>query len=557
MPPTVQAVLAARVDRLPIDDKGLLQAAAVIGKDVAVLVLRSIAGQEEHEMLTRLGHLQAAEFLYESRLFPDLEYTFKHALTQEVVYGSLLQERRKELHARIVEAIERRHGSRLSEYVEVLARHAVRGQLWEKAVDYLSQAGMNAYTRGALEESLNRYEEALGLLPHLVANTENVGRAIDVRIDLQRLLWVLGQFSRMIQLSEEAERLARQINDRPRLARIWLLFARNSWIAARYSEGIEYAQQALAVAEASDHTVLRLASRFLLGAGHAARGEYATVVQVLTPMVEGADRLVAKQVPSSIGSYFVGSSFWLVVTLVAVGDFERAHRYSDAASDAAVAADSPHDEATAYLMQAVVSGDQGHFAEALSWSERALRLCETTPILPWLATAACRFGHALAASGRVAEGLADLERGVTFHESLGLKVYVSQFYVLWAGALLLARELDRAKQTAERALDLAVESGERGSEALALHVLGDVLLSDPAGNSELAYRQYERAKTIGEELGMRPLVAHCHLGLGKLYWRRGKGDEARGQFATATTMYREMGMTYWLEQADAEMRQLS
>jgi tetratricopeptide (TPR) repeat protein len=526
----------------------------VIGKDVAVPVLRSIAGQEDHDMLTGLGHLQAAEFLYESRLFPELEYTFKHALTQEVVYGSVLQERRRELHARILGELERRHGSRVSEYVEVLARHAVRGQVWEKAVDYLSQAGMNAYTRGALEESLTRYEEALGLLPHLVANTENVRRAIDVRIDLQRLLWVLGQFPRMIQLSEEAEPLARQIDDRPRLARIWVLFARNSWIAARYSEGIQYAQQALAVAEASDHTVLRLASRFLLGAGHAVRGEYATVAQVLTPMVEGADGLVAKQVPSNIGSYFVGSSFWLVVALVAVGDFERAHKYSDAANDAAVAADSPHDQATAYLMRSVVLGDQGHFAEALSWSERALRLCETTPIFPWLATASGRFGQALVASGRVAEGLSDLERAVTVQESLGLKVYVSQFYVLWAEGLLLAREIDRAKQTADRALDLAVESGERGSEALALRVLGDVLMSDPVGDRELAYRQYERAKAIGEELGMRPLVAHCHLGLGKLYHRTGARPPAREHFTIATTMYREMDMRFWLDQAEAEMR---
>src|SRR6185503_6143627 len=95
MPSTVQAVLAARIDRLSPDAKALLESAAVIGKDVAVPILQSIAGLPEHELLTDLGHLRAAEFLYELRLFPDLEYTFKHALTQEVAYGSVLHERRR------------------------------------------------------------------------------------------------------------------------------------------------------------------------------------------------------------------------------------------------------------------------------------------------------------------------------------------------------------------------------------------------------------------------------------------------------------------------------
>ena len=134
IPATAQAILAARIDRLAPEDKRLLQAASVIGKDVPFALLQAIADVPEDSLRRGLSHLQAAEFLYETSLFPDLEYTFKHALTHEVAYGSLLQERRRALHARIVEAIEALYPERLAEHVERLAHHAVRGEVWEKAV---------------------------------------------------------------------------------------------------------------------------------------------------------------------------------------------------------------------------------------------------------------------------------------------------------------------------------------------------------------------------------------------------------------------------------------
>ena len=141
VPATVQAVLAARIDRLPAEEKRLLQTAAVIGTEIPLPLLQAIAELPEAALHRSLVHLQAAEFLYETRLFPDHEYTFKHALTHEVAYGSLLQERRRVLHARIVEALEALAGERLAEQVELLAYHALRGEVWDKALAYFRQAG--------------------------------------------------------------------------------------------------------------------------------------------------------------------------------------------------------------------------------------------------------------------------------------------------------------------------------------------------------------------------------------------------------------------------------
>src|SRR5512139_3852179 len=136
IPATAQAILAARIDRLPPEDKRLLQAASVIGKDVPFTLLRAIADVPDNSLRRGLTQLQAAEFLYETSLFPDLEYTFKHALTHEVAYSSVLQDRRRALHARIVEALEAFYPDRLAEQVERLAHHAFRGEVGEKAGTY-------------------------------------------------------------------------------------------------------------------------------------------------------------------------------------------------------------------------------------------------------------------------------------------------------------------------------------------------------------------------------------------------------------------------------------
>src|SRR5262249_17172599 len=164
VPATVQVILAARIDRLSAEDKLLLQTASVIGKDVPFVLLHAVAELTEDAVQQGLARLQAAEFLYETRLFPDPPATFKHALTHEVPYGTLLQERRKTLHARIVGAIERFYSDRLAEHVEGLAHHAVRGAMWEPAARYLRQAAEKAVGRSANREAVALFEQALAAL---------------------------------------------------------------------------------------------------------------------------------------------------------------------------------------------------------------------------------------------------------------------------------------------------------------------------------------------------------------------------------------------------------
>ena len=188
VPATVQAVLAARIDRLPPEEKRLLQTAAVIGTEVPLPLLQAIAELPEDALHRGLAHLQAAEFLYETRLFPEREYTFKHALTHEVAYSSVLLERRRVLHARIVEALEALAGDRRAEQVERLAHHALRGEVWDKALAYGRQAGEKALARSAHREAVGYFEQALSALPHLPETRDTCEQAIDLRLALRSAL---------------------------------------------------------------------------------------------------------------------------------------------------------------------------------------------------------------------------------------------------------------------------------------------------------------------------------------------------------------------------------
>src|SRR5262245_29167011 len=161
VPATVQAVLAARIDRLPPEEKRLLQSAAVMGTEVPLALLQAVGELPEETLRLGLAHLQAAEFLYETHLFPEPEYTFKHALTHEVAYGSLLLERRRGLHGRVVEALEALAPERAVEQVEWLAHHALWGEVWDKAVTYCQQAGARAYDRAAFRDAVASFEQAL------------------------------------------------------------------------------------------------------------------------------------------------------------------------------------------------------------------------------------------------------------------------------------------------------------------------------------------------------------------------------------------------------------
>ena len=261
VPVSVQAVLAARIDRLTLEAKQLLQCASVIGKDFPFALLQAVAELPEENLRREIAHLQAAEFIYETRLFPDLEYTFKHALTHDVAYGSLLQDRRRTLHAQIVEAIEKLYSDRLIEQVERLAHHACRGELWEKAANFLHQAGKKAASRSASQEAITYFEQGLDVLRHLPESNQSIEKNIDIRVDLGPVIIAKGGFSAPD--AEENYTRARDLCERlggdpPQLFPVLWGLARMHDVRGELKVGRDLSERLLKLAERAQEPALLL-----------------------------------------------------------------------------------------------------------------------------------------------------------------------------------------------------------------------------------------------------------------------------------------------------------
>jgi len=553
VPATVQAVLAARIDRLSPEDKRLLQSAAVIGTDVPFALLRAIADLSEAALHSSLAHLHAAEFLYETHLFPEPEYTFKHALTHEVAYGSLLQERRRVLHARIFGVLETSAGDRLSEQVERLAYHAVKGEVWDKAVDYLCQAGDKALNRGAIKESLTRYEQALAILPQLPTTPKNLERAIDIRLRFQRPLFVFGQIPRFLHILEEAEYLARQLNHQSRLGLISAKMSICALMQGYYTQGITTAQQARTIAETIDSSEIRVMATHTLSLNLFATGNYRDALAGFANNVEGPDADLAQRLAATYGTfYFMGCGF-LSWGHTILGDFASAFQYADRTTQAAERIESPQVQANALCFRAILLNHQGEFARAIPLCEQAVQLYETHGIRFMLPLALMYWGQALAWIGQSSESLAALERAVALQEDMETQYLATEGYIMWAEGLLLANNFEEAQRVANRGVDLARATGEQGNEAWVLRFLGDIAMHRDSPDVNQAETYYQQALTLANELGMRPLQAHCHRGLGTLYRQTRQLEQARTELSTAIEMYRDMEMTFWLPETEAAL----
>jgi len=550
----VQTILAARIDRLPTEEKHLLQVASVIGKDVPYALLAAIGSLPEEDLRRGLGHLQAAEFLYETQLFPDLELTFKHALTHEVAYSGLLHERRRALHARVFQAIETLHRERLGEQIERLAHHAIRGELREQAVPYLRQAGLKAAGRSALEDARAWFEQALEVLASLPESPPTLEQAFDIRLDLRTVLMQLAEIRRMLERLREAETLAERLNDDRRRGLVCAFMTNAHILLGELDDALVKGTRALGIAQSLGDLRLRIPATTYLAQAHFYRNEYERAVTLAT------DNL-AMLPTERVSEYFgvgappsVFDRFFKIVSLAELGRFAETTEPETELIRLAALTQHAYTIGLAHWAAGTVHMAKGDWASARPLCDRAtavLRAGNVAVLLPRSVASStwvlAQLGEATEAQSLLREGEDLLER----QASRGSFGNLGWFYP-WLGraALVLGRPDD-----AQRLGDRAVESSPRqpGFAAHALHLLGDIATHPDRFDAERGETYYRQALALAEPRGMRPLVAHCHLGLGKLCARTGTREQAREYLTTATTMYREMDMRFYLEQAAAEM----
>jgi tetratricopeptide (TPR) repeat protein len=555
VPATVHAVLAARIDRLPAEEKHLLQTAAVIGTEVPFSLLQAIAELPEDTLHHWLAHLQAAEFLYETRLFPECEYTFKHALTHEVAYSSLLQERRRVLHARIVDAMETLSADRLAEQVERLAYHALRGEVWDKTLTYCRQAGEKATTRSAHREAVGYFEQALSALPHLPETRATCEQAIDLRLALRSALNPLGDFRRVLMSLREAESLAAALDDPHRLGQVSRALSNHFYLRGASDQAIAASQRALALGTASGDVVLQALANLGLGYAYHAQGTYRRAIDCLGQTVAALDGARRHERFGQVILPTVNSRVWLAWCHAELGTFTEGSALAEEGLRIAEAIGHPGSRMAASWGIGLLSLRYGDLRRALPQLERAIGICQDADLPTWFPRIAAALGAAYTLGGRIADAVPLLTQAMEQAAAME-SVYQAQGSLSLGEAQVLAGLLEEAQALAEQALAFTRAHQERGHEAYTLRLLGDIATRREPPEHEQAEAYYRQALALADELGMRPLAAHCHLGLGTLYGHVRRREQACSELSAAITLYRAMEMTFWLPQAEAVLAQM-
>jgi class 3 adenylate cyclase/tetratricopeptide (TPR) repeat protein len=556
IPDRVQAVLAARIDRLPDDRKSFLQASAVIGKDLPFSLLQAVAGVPADELLGNLADLEEAQFLRTTSLYPDLSYSFRHSLTHDVVYSSLLKDQRRGLHARIVDALEALYPDRRTEHVERLAHHALGAELWFEAVGYLQEAAAKAASRSANHEAVTFLEQALGALAHLAETRETFAQAIDVRLDLRPPLLQLGRLEEIRRLSEEAARMAEQVNDEARQARAYSYLINYHYLRGEPMRALQYGERCLGIAERLGDRVLVSIARRYMGHAYHVLGQGRQAVRALHDNAEALAANVERDPSANAVTAYVSTCAWLAFALADLGEFDTAETWADRARAEAEARHHPYSEAIALTLAGQVSVLRGQLERAVGPLARAVSVCRDAQLTVWQAIPAALLGQCMVTLDRKEDGLALLEEGVRLSDEVGIKAYLSRWTTLLGEGFLATGDVSRAADIAERALALARAHGEQGHEAAALRLLGDVATAQTPPRLAVATERYTAAIHLAERLGLRPLLARAHLGLGQLHRRGGQMQAAEAHLATAVVLFSDLGMRSWLDRSEPELRAL-
>ena len=470
-----------------------------------------------------------------------------------MAYAGLLHERRRAVHVRVVEAIERVHAGRLVEHTERLAHHALAAELWPAAITYLREAAGRAAARSAYREARARLEEALSALAHLPHGVDATAQAIDLRLDLADVLIPLSEYPTQLQRSEEAQGLAEAAGDTPRLARALTMMCSCLRMVGENRRAIEAGERALAISHEHGNAREVAVSAYRLGQAHLGRGDLRRAVERLAESMRLHGE-AGRPEGGSPAATFRAAGAWLGIVLGYLG------RFGEAYPPATEVLRSAETERWAPLLLIIglrglahVLATQGELERAAETLERNVELCRATGISDGLPTSLALLGQTRALLGQPREALAvvaeaaeiDRAGAIAFGQSVRL-ARISEIH------LLAAQDPEEAGRLAAQALVLAQARDDLLGAAYAGKAMGDTLAAGASPSCAGAEGHYRMALALAENGGMHPLAAHCHLGLGKLYAHTHKRAQAHEHLATATTLYREMDMRFWIEQAEAD-----
>lgn len=558
IPPTIQGVIASRIDRLSKEDKSLLQLAAVVGPRISPALLAAVTGMPTDQLQSRLWSLEILDFLVESQWQAAVEYEFAHDLIREVAYDSILRPQREELHRRILVAMEAISQGREQEVAEALCHHAVKALDWAKADHYAEMAAKKAFARSAFRDATGYFEIAMDAVDKLPASMAREQRAIDLRIEARMAYVSLGSIERWFELGREGEARSEKIGDEGRrLASIAIRAAALNFHGTPY-EGIAAGEQAVELAN-------RLNNRTWLGFVEYGLGQSYFLAGRLREaelwLGKGSARLASdpENVPpgNTASSLLVLCHMMRALVHAWLGEFDHAERCCGQASELADENERPYDIVAAEYGRGLVQMMRGNLESAEDTLSRALRLSRESEVRLFLPLLMFALGNLYTQQGHAARARDILLQAKDEAEALGhvTSIVVAPAYL--GPAYNQLGDAQRGLALVRACQASAKQKGYGGIEALAVFAEASILASQGEPAAAEAIGSTHRAIEIATRLEARPLLGAARGVLAGLLAASGRTAEAQDELIQAIAIFDQSKMTVHLERAKAALSRFS
>ena len=557
VPPTVHGILASRIDALPASEKDLLQTLAVIGKDFPLNLVKHITASPDDQLEPMLKSLQVGEFIYEQPALGEAEYTFKHVLTQEVAYNTMLIERRRLLHQRTGEAIEEMFKDRIDDHLNQLAHHYSRTANTRKAVEYLFRAGNQDEARSAYSEAVNRLSSALELLKSLPDDAERARQELSVQSALCSSLsnvkgWAAPELEPMY---AKARELCAQIRDpalvfRPLLGQ-WLM---RFWKLELHT-ALELADELSAAAGDAKDPAMLLCGNYTRGVALLELGDLVSAKEHLEKALAVFDP--RQPLPAELEAQRMGAFLFLYFGLYRLGYPDRAWAISREMLGVAQRSSVPYVLAQASCFAAAHHLERGDSMAAQKCAEEAIAArTEKLGLVTLSAIATTCHGGALIAQGRYEDGIAELRRGFSAIRATGGTPHTWYSCLLASGLGRIERP-EAGLQVVDEGFASVAKTGEQIGSPYLHHVKGELLLAlDPTDPAE-AEQCFRTAIEIAWRQSARSIELRATMSLARLLAKQGRRDEARTMLADIYNWFTEGFDTADLKDAKALLEDLN
>jgi tetratricopeptide (TPR) repeat protein len=558
IPATIHDVIMARVDSLPEAAKVGLQTGSVIGREFGHQLIMRVMGLTEQEMMSNLSVLKDSELLYERGVYPQSSYIFKHALTQEVAYNSLLLKKRKEVHEKVGRAIEQIYQERLEEFYEIMAFHYSMSENSEKAYQYLELSGEKAMRNYSNWEAFRFYKKAINVLKLLPETEERNRRQIEVHLLVSIPIARLGYPEDSLEILQEGERLAKELGDKKGLATFYSRLCHYYSIKGEDPLlGMKYGEKCFEEAERIQDIELMAPIACDLCPAYAVLGQFLKVIDTASKVLALLEKTQRESdFFSTRYNVYSGLSAYCGQALAALGDLEEGKTLCEKGLPYSLEANDLYGSGFVRFIQSAIFFYMGDGKKTIEHAEESIRDLQKGQgvLMLGLSWSLLGAGHLLL--GEYETALKHIKNGLKIQKEQGVPFYVSLSYWLLSEVYFASNDLKNAQSYIEQALRLSQNNNEKWIEGVSWASLGKILGKRDIRQGFKAEEYILKGIKILEDLKVKPFYSQGYLLLGELYADTGQRQKALENVKKAEEMFQEMGMDYWLDKTKRVLERL-